>query len=85
MKSIVKKSDQNYQTDNLQLASYLLAKGINLFKVERSGHLGIFFFSAKEVMPEVERFSSGRALIEPRSYSRAFRELRFRVDQVQDE
>ncbi len=73
-----------FQTDNLQLAAYLTARGIDLLKVERSGRFGIFHFSAEQAKTEIDNFIAGNALVEPRSYSQAFRELRYKVDQVQD-
>ena len=79
----VKKKD--FCTDNLQLAAYLFAKEIPILRVERSGRFGIFHFSTDQAKSEIEKFIAGDELIEPIRYSQAFRELRFKVDQVQDE
>lgn len=84
MKKVDERKADIFQTDNLQLAAYLLAKGIGLQKVERSGRFGIFHFPTNQAKPEIEKFIAGKALVEPRSFSQAFRELRFKVDQVQD-
>jgi len=85
MNKVEKRKNLNIQTDNLQLAAYLLAKGIELERVEKSGRFGIFFFSNDQAQAEIEKFIAGDALVEPRSFSQAFRELRFKVDQVRDE
>jgi hypothetical protein len=78
------KRSEEFETDNLQLAAYLTAKKIQLNKIERSGRFGIFFFPKKEADSEATKFISGQALIEPRSFVTAIRELRAAVDRILD-
>lgn len=79
------KRTEEFETDNLQLAAYLTARKIPLIKIERSGRFGLFFFSKKEADSEATKFISGQALIEPRSFVTAIRELRAAVDRIMPE
>jgi len=78
------KRNEEYATDSLHLAGYLKAKKIPLIRIERSGRFGLFFFPKKEADTEATKFISGQALIEPRSFVTAIRELRAAVDRILD-
>jgi hypothetical protein len=73
---------EEFQTDQIHLAAYLMAKGISLLRLERSGRFGLFYFPAKQARLEADSFIQGKALIEPKAFTAAIRDLRARVDEL---
>lgn len=82
MKEMIERKTDTIQVDSIHQAAYLLAKNIPLKKVVRSGRMGLFFFKATTARLEIENYITGRALIEPRSFASAIRELKRAVDEV---
>jgi hypothetical protein len=78
------KRSEDFETDNLQLAGYLTAKGIELMRVERSGRFGLFYFHGDQARPEAAKFVEGLGSVEPRRYTAAIRELRAKVDALRE-
>ncbi len=71
--------------DDIKLAAYLHAKQIPIERVQRSGRYGCFYFDEKKARAEVDRYVLGEALVEPKVFSAAIRELRSLVDSLSDE
>lgn len=75
-------SSKEFQADDLHLSAYLVAIGIPLIRVEKSGRFGVFFFPEKKAKEEAIKFTSGNALVEPRSLFSAIRELKRITDET---
>ena len=71
-----------FATDQLHLAAFLQAKGLKMLRAERQGRFGVFIFSEEAASELVGQFMSGKALIEPRSFVAAIRDLRSKVDEL---
>jgi hypothetical protein len=71
-----------FKTDNLNLAAYILAKGIKVISISMAGRFGIFSFEESEARPEADRYMDGQALISPQAYSNSIRELKRLVDEA---
>jgi len=67
---------------DLHIAAYLVVKGIPLDRVERSGRLGNFYF-AQSAASLLTEYYSRNGSIEPQAFVSAIRNLKARVDAIQ--
>ncbi len=75
-------AEKEVEIDNLHLAGYLLAKNIPIMRVARSGRMGVFYFRADKAETEIQSYITGKALVNPRAFASAIRELRRMTDEV---
>ena len=71
--------------DDIKLAAYLRAKQIPMAGVQRSGRYGCFYFDEDKGRVEMNNYMLGKALVEPKAFSAAIRELRSLVDSLPNE
>jgi len=74
---------ENIAVDSIQLAAYLHTLKIPIKRIEKSGRFGCFFFPEDQARSEIEKFYLGKAVVEPRIFSAAIRELRSMIEQLE--
>jgi hypothetical protein len=79
------KTGKLIEIDNIHLAAYLIAKRCSLSKVTRSGRMGVFHFDSINATPEIQAYMAGEALIEPKDFVSAIRQLKMRIDECPPE
>lgn len=79
----MKKPQNTYSTDNLQLAAFLLAEGCHLIDLDKTNpRRVVFIFQDSPQRTNLERkFSAFETKIEPHKYFSAIKELKQRLYQ----
>jgi hypothetical protein len=78
----INKNENELGVDSIHVAAYLRAKQIPILRIVRSGRFGMFYFPADQAGSEIQIYMAGKALVEPRAYASAIRELRSQVDEL---
>ena len=77
---MAKQINRQVAVDSIHLAAFLITKSLPLAKVTRSGRLGVFYFDSNRASSEIQTYMSGQALVEPRSFIAAIRQLKMKID-----
>jgi hypothetical protein len=68
--------------DSIHQGAFLIAKGIPVLRVMKSGRQGLFIYASDKAAPLLQEYIAGRGLVEPRTYASAIRELKRAADEA---
>jgi len=71
--------------DSIHIAAFLNIHNIPILRIERSGRMGVFAFPRDKAEELINRYMAGEAMVEPRAFTSAIREVRRFVDEAINE
>ena len=75
-------SEKLIAVDQLHQAAYLYLENTPIYRIERSGRFGVFYFNASNALPLIDLYMAGGARVDPRKFASTMRELRRLIDRA---